>query len=364
MKWENTLWVGTNDQVYFSSDNGISWNSTTLHHVRPSSLNRVNADLFVSGNDQYGYFGVYRSQDNGGSWVRILSTQETNVPKSGFLKIGDTLYVTGFKALYYSDDNGISWTTKLLPHSFNFYHRTYLTNIDGDLFISYGDGILYTPDRGVTWERRNIDFMNHTIIQLSMTNKSIVSYSEFNGVDISNDDGESWKWIPDHDDYRPRQVYAYDNTIFASYLLGIYKSEDEGETWQKIFTLIDDIPGPHGIPDVHLAGWKETLIYCTYKGTFFSNDLGKTWGLWPVTDFDTDSWIFKGFVHGDTVVLVTQEEFFVSTDFGKNWQKRMIPEGLTASYYTITDLLFAESNITMSHSLALQIRRLRYHVET
>jgi photosystem II stability/assembly factor-like uncharacterized protein len=348
LKWGNTLWVGTDDQVYSSPDDGITWNSSTLHSVRPSSLNRVDADLFVSGNDEYGYFGVYRSQDHGTSWMRILSTQETNVPKSGFLKIGETIYITGFKALYYSEDNGISWTIKLLPHSFNFYHRTYLTNIGNDLFISYGDGILYTSDRGETWERRNLDFKNHTVIQLSMTNQSLATLTEFNGLYISKDNGQSWEWVPDHDDYRPRQVYAHDKTIFASYLLGIYKSEDEGQTWQKIFTLTDDIPGPHAIPDVHLAGWKETLIYCTYKGTFFSTDLGKTWDVWPDSDFETDAWIFKGFVHGDTVVLMTQEEFFFTTDFGKNWQKRSVPEGLTASYYTVTDMLFAESQITMS----------------
>ena len=355
LKWENTLWVGTDDQVYSSPDDGVTWNSTTLHNVRPSAINRADDDLFVSGNDEYGFFGVYRSQDNGASWMRILSTQETNVPKSGFLKNDDTIYVTGFKALYYSDDNGISWTIKLLPHSFNFYHRTHLTHIDGDLFISYGDGILYTPDRGETWERRNIDLKNHTIIQFSTTNQSIVNYSEFNGVYISKDDGENWKWIPDHDDYRPRQIYAYDNTIFASYLLGIYKSEDEGETWQKIFTLTDDIPGPHAIPDVHLAGWKQTLIYCTYKGTYISTDLGATWHLWQASDFDTNGWIFKGFVHGDTVVLVSQEEFFFTTDYGKTWLKKRIPEGLISSYYTITDMLFAEAQITMSTLSGLYI---------
>jgi photosystem II stability/assembly factor-like uncharacterized protein len=347
LKWENTLWLGTDSKIYRSTDQGTSW-SPSAPNVRVSSLDSADSHLFVSGNDEYGFFGVYRSANNGASWVQILSTPETNIPVSGFIKIGNTLYVSGFASLYYSDDDGLTWTTQLLPQSFNFNKQTFMTHDGDELFVSYGDGILFTADRGATWERRNIDYKNHTVIQLARTNQSIVSLSEDNGVSISKDDGTSWKWIPDHDPYRPRQIYAHDNTIVVSYLLGLYKSEDEGETWKKIFTLTDDIPGPHAIPDVHLTGWKETLLYSTYKGVYFSKDMGISWDLWPISTFATDSYIVKSFIRGDTAVLVTEKEFFFSTDLGATWKKQIVPEGLSPSYYSVTDMLFDQSYIIMS----------------
>jgi photosystem II stability/assembly factor-like uncharacterized protein len=353
LKWENTLWLGTSSKFYRSTDKGTSW-SPSAPNVVVSSLDSADSYLFVSGNDHNGFFGVYRSGNNGASWVKILSTQETNIPVSGFLKIGNTLYVSGFTSLYYSDDDGLTWTTQLLPESFNFRQQTFMTHVDDELFVSYGDGILFTADRGATWERRNIDYKNHTVIQLSGTNQSIVSLSEDNGVSISRNDGASWKWIPDHDPYRPRQIYAHDNSIVVSYLLGLYKSEDEGETWKKIFTLTDDIPGAHAIPDVYLTGWKETLLYCTYKGVYFSKDMGISWDLWPISNFATDSFIFKSFIKGDTAVLVTEKELFFSTNLGATWKKQILPEGLiVVSYYSITDMLFDESYIMLSTSFGL-----------
>jgi len=352
LKFGNTLWVGTGSKLCSSPDNGTTWRPSNLDII-VSSLDSADGDLFISGNDQYGFFGVYRSADNGSSWIQILSTQETNIPSSGFLKLGNTVYVLGFTSLYYSDDNGTTWTTSLLPHSYNFYQETFMTHIDSELFVSFGDGILSTADRGETWEQRNISYKNHSIIQLAKTNQSIACYSEFNGVYVSKDNGDNWKWIPDHDAYRPRQIYAYDNVIVVSYLLGIYRSDDEGETWQKIFTLTDDISGTHAIPDVHLTGWKDSLIFCTYKGVYFSTDMGTSWDLKPVSTFDTDAYIFKSFFQRDTVVLLTQKEFFYSIDFGKTWQKREIPGGLPSSYYSVTDMLFSKSDMTMSTQFGL-----------
>ena len=348
LKWNNTLWVGTDDNIYSSPDNGTTWNLSSLTNIRASSIDSANGDIFVSGNDLNGFFGVYQSSDNGISWTQILTTQETNILKSGFLQLANSLYVTGFRAIYYSDDNGSTWTTKSLPNSFNFYHQTNLTSVDEELFISSSDGILQTSDRGESWESRNVNYKNHNIIQLTKTNQSIVANSEFNGVYISTDLGNSWEWVPDHENYRPRQVYAFDNTIFVSYLSGIYKSEDDGKTWHKIFTLTDDIPGFHFIPDVHLAGWGKSLIYCTYKGIYFSTDMGSTWDLWPLSDFATDAGILKAFIQEETVVVVTQAEFFVSSNFGKTWQKTKMPDGIIPGYYSITDMVVEGASITMS----------------
>jgi photosystem II stability/assembly factor-like uncharacterized protein len=347
LKVGNRIWIGTDSKVYVSSDNGLTWYSPALPLI-PSGLYTEGDDLYILGNNEYGYFTINKSTDQGASWTQLFQTQETNVASAGFVKLSNDLFISGAFTFYHSADNGLTWSDQTLPPGFTFFAQSFMTAIDNDLFVSYSDGILSSGDKGGTWQRQNIGYSNHTITQLQKTTSAVVSFNEQNGVFVSTDDGSYWEAVHERSLFIPRSIYAYDNTIITCYDLVLYKSVDNGLTWQVLFTLTDDIPGTHFVPVPHLAGSKESLVFCTYKGIYLSKNFGATWNFKPTSSLEADAPLIKSFVHGDTVIAISDKEMFYSIDFGNSWKKKGIPSGITAIYYGITDMIIENSSITMS----------------
>ena len=353
LKFGGTLWIGSGSHLYSSSDNGSTWDKSELNLV-VSGLNNADGDLFVSGNDVYGIFSVYKSSDDGLSWTPLIQTQETNVGVSGFMKAGNEIFISGVTTFYYSADNGLTWVSNLLPMGLAYSKKSFISSIDSNLFISYSDGILLSSDKGATWQKRNAGYRNHTINKLVKTTNAIMTLNETNGVFVSTDMGDHWKGVNDPKLIFARYIYGYDNTLIVSYDLEVYKSVDDGVTWQKIFTLIDDIVGTHFVPVIQLAGSKESLVLCTYKGLYFSENLGATWSFEPKSSFDTDEYLLESFVQQDTVIVLTSKEMFYSTDFGVKWQKKALPNDVNSFPYILTlDMLLSKSSILMSTNSGL-----------
>ena len=130
-----------------------------------------NGDLFASGHE-----GLYRSQDEGETWVNILNI-ETLYPSYEFgdedgIVIGQEgrIFCPLEEAftIYYSDDGGDTWQELSLP----FYIaglRLYSPSNEillcwsGDIVINDND-LFYTLDNGETWNEADMSFMTDEVL--------------------------------------------------------------------------------------------------------------------------------------------------------------------------------------------------------
>ena len=345
LKFGGKLWLGNDSDFYSSSDNGTTWDNTNLN-LQVSGLHTDGAALYASGNNGLGVFTVSRTVDQGASWTTLLTTGENNVALSGFYKSGNEIFVSGASSFYYSDNDGLSWTSKVLPPGFTFYAESSLAYINNELVISYCDGLLFSSDKGMTWSRRNTDFRNHTINKIMNTSTALVSLSETNGVFVSHDKGSHWQAVHDRSSSIPQHIYAYGNAIIMSFGLTVYKSTNDGASWRKIFTL--DITGIYSIPTPHLSGFKQSLVLATHKGIYLSRDMGETWNLKPSSSIGTSDEYLKGFIQQDTVIVMAEKEMFFSPNFGESWQSMKVPDDVITANSFVSDFIFNKSAIMMS----------------
>ncbi len=136
------LYAGTSSGLFFSTDNGGNWSimDNGLPNSKVQALT-INSDgsIFV------GFYadGIYRSSDNGNSWLQV-STMGT---LSLIVKSNDFIYAGTYLGPYRSTDNGATWeeiSNGFIPDGFgNIYVKAFAVNgSNGNIFAGmlYGTG--------------------------------------------------------------------------------------------------------------------------------------------------------------------------------------------------------------------------------
>lgn len=155
----------TSDAVYRSEDNGDSWTkvlqlqslSDTSYSHGPLTFNSqgrifvaVNAGTYY--NTEWVQIGlVYHSNDNGNTWAGSVVTNSriTHLAINSEDKI---FALTEPNEVYRSENNGIQWN-KVSVNSFEPMAIQFIINSNNNLFISNSYCKLYrSQDEGVTWE--------------------------------------------------------------------------------------------------------------------------------------------------------------------------------------------------------------------
>lgn len=195
----------------------------------------------------------------------------------------DHIYVGLSRAIYRSTDNGETWQ----QIDFNFVDNVtclYFSR-NKDLFAGIWGGIFKSSDGGVTWKRVHTcsGTMNVTSI-IDAGNgilfAGITGWMGGGGVYRSDDNGDNWEHIGLDNAYIQSLAIDSKGTLFAgsignfhSYEEGVYKSSDLGETWKfcsysNAMSLVIDA---------------DNILYRTTNydsgpgGMFRSNDEGATW---------------------------------------------------------------------------------------
>lgn len=351
-KLDGILWIGADVfGLRYSLDNGVNWITSTLE-LQVTNISSSEGALYVSGLTDNAHFFVYRSTDKGVTWEQILAEgNDSNTYTSGFFKRGNDIYISTSDRFCYSSDNGVTWNVHpLIPTSY-YYPWTGVVVVDDDVVTSYGNGILVSTDKGASWLRRNVGYRNHVINNVIEVNEAIVTLSFMNGAFMSETSGDVWKPMPDplQSDPYPSHIYGYDDAIIMVYHYNIYRSTDLGETWQNILT--PDVNGLNMINGAHVAGFERSLVATAFKGVYFSRDMGDTWKFVPRTTFGSSNPL-KSYIQHDTVIVLTQDEMFLSTNFGSTWNRKANPE-LPVQNVSINNILIDGSTLTMATGVGI-----------
>lgn len=293
----NVFICNTDIGLMKSSDGGKSWSSTTHKNgvprswenstywlaFDPSIKNKVWAamtgvhdlprpKMFRNRSVKTYKGGVVLSEDGGKTWkttsegigegavVHLLLDEISN-------KDSRTLYACVFgKGVYKSVDGGKTWSQKNngIKGDEPFAWRISRREKDGALFLvvcrrsddgsigNAGDGAIYRSDDGAeTWKEITmpegtngpmhivIDDENDSRLLLSAwgrTTEGKFSPDENGGIYVSDNDGNSWKNVMQHDQHIHDITYDKRNkTYYACGFNGsAYRSGDRGNTWTRI----------------------------------------------------------------------------------------------------------------------------------
>lgn len=222
---------------YRSSDFGETWNMGNM----AGSPYFFNNFLFVYKTNM----GNYRSADNGATWqfINDLGTL------TSFSSMGTTLFarITCCDVLYYSNDNGDTWTTCTYTGATGQLSSVLsMTNDGTNLYAgTLLSGVLKSVDNGVNWNETGLP--TAVPVRAVATNGTYVFAGTSNyyedpnifpvGIYRSGDNGISWTLVNSGLGSMDIGSLVFNGTdLYAGTKAGVYKSSNNGDSW----TLFND----------------------------------------------------------------------------------------------------------------------------
>ena len=271
--WKNEYFLSTNDGLFTSLNQGLTWNSRTgdLNAAQIVSL-AANGNYVFAGTDNN---GMFRYDKNSGNWSEINMGLDALNAK----RVDDILI------------------------------------LNGKLVIATGGGIYASFDWGENWYRTFDPGINLSTQVLTENNGVLVTAVNTVGLFQSNDAGETW--------IKKNNSGLSVNTSYASILFNdsfivlsthdadLFISEDMGDNWTRISI-------PSGFNFTYDLDYKEGVLYAaTNNGLKVSEDLGQSWAAYNsdsrlLTDIEFD---------GDNLYAVGEFGAFISSLEEKKWHE-------------------------------------------
>jgi len=314
----------------------LKWRS-----IGPYRGGRANAIAGVVGDDRTYYAGY----TGGGVWKTTDAGQNWKNLSDGYFTVGSI----GAIAVSQSDPNVVVVGTG--EHAVR------------GVMTSYGNGVYQSTDAGKSWNHLGLEGTRHIAnVIIHPTNYDVMYVaaqgavhgpSQERGVYKSMDGGKSWDkklYIDENtgisslvmDPTNPRNLYAatWQHRRYPWKVesggpgCAIYKSTDEGETWNKIMTGLPDTIGKIGL-SVSAADPNRVFAIVEAKkseaGLYRSDDGGNSWELLSTNQLITArSWYYME-VFADPnnrdVVYVLNAPLMRSIDGGKTFESMRVIHG-------------------------------------
>lgn len=286
---------------------------------------------------------------------------ESNVINE-LLTVGNTVWVATGGTLSRTDDLGNSWTiydksdgigrggiSKITERNGVVWLATIIDSSFAGSTVYAGGGLTWSDDFGETWHYipqpiDSADITEYKPIKttienltwdIALTDSSIWIASWGGGIRMSEDGGQSWILITvDGQPFSPGTNFSHmgfsivydENAIWAGTGGGIFKTTDNGETWERFNHRENNIPG-NWIRDLTVQFVDDKKIIwasCAEtdgsdptetRGITKSEDNGKTW----ISMLEGEFAHSFGFESSGAVYVATDNGMFKSLDFGETW---------------------------------------------
>ncbi len=191
-----------------------------------SALAYANNGNLVAGT----YGSVFYSEDNGDTWNH--STDNPQDVNDIAVAADGTMYAANWY-LWKSEDNGVSWN--LLSSEKSFQH-VFVTSNNTILGGTNSEGIFKSTDGGVNWTEVNHGLSNPTNARVmafaESADHSTIYVSVANqGIYKSTDGGDNWTSIATYNDVHSLFVTSTDTLYVGNFSDGIYCTGDHGDSW-------------------------------------------------------------------------------------------------------------------------------------
>lgn len=147
------LIAGTDKGVFFSNDNGITWNQKNN-----GLTNKTVYSIVVNGTDIFigtGGSGVFLSTDNAETWKPVNKGMSNSDVRSLFYKGSNIFAGTEMDGVFISSDNGKNWQS-INSGLTNSPFRT-IIEYAGSIYVgTNGSGLFRTFNNGLQWTKTNV----------------------------------------------------------------------------------------------------------------------------------------------------------------------------------------------------------------
>jgi photosystem II stability/assembly factor-like uncharacterized protein len=243
---EKRLWLGAaGGGVWFTADGGHTWTpqwhseeslnigSLAIDPHKPDTLycGTGEANLSV---DSYPGVGLFKTEDGGHTWKRIAEARDGTVPP----RIG-TIAIDPFVPDH------------IMVGGIGYEHSSPARSAHGGLYSSHDGGRTWRLDQRILAGRYWCHSIVFSATETGVVFAAVTANGTASGLYRSADGGQTWKQLtaglPPPDQFgraalavspsHPKRIYA----IAADYLskhhdkvLGVFRSDDEGTTWQPV----------------------------------------------------------------------------------------------------------------------------------
>jgi photosystem II stability/assembly factor-like uncharacterized protein len=181
--------------VYLSSDLGNTWSISDSGIAINENIHIVlshKSYVFAGTADNVNMNGIFRSSDNGQSWVAV----NAGLPPSTFYSLasnGQDIY-TGAGEVYRSTDDGLNWfsASNGLPVVGIISLATQGSKVYAGTFSS---GIYYSNDNGENWTNISGGVPPVGIWSLVLADTALFVAAIGSGIYLTQNDGISWSWV-------------------------------------------------------------------------------------------------------------------------------------------------------------------------
>lgn len=292
-KWENVGLSGEGDiqQIAISSNDSIfatSYGKVYRYSESQSQWLTVDegytaAYVLLVKSDNIIFVGSYhsikRSLDGGKTWAVAANGVANVAVKALALDSDGGIYTGGYNntdgsknGLFYSDDNGDSWTNiGLVGESIG----SIAVNAIGTIFVGTTNGVFRSTDNGDNWDAVNTGLIYTNITDLLIDENGHVFASDLNrGVFTSTDDGDNWteinngigsKYVNCLSQKNPG-VFVAASTASSQ---GVYQTNNSGTQWYN-----------YGLQDTAVSTLAVNSQKAIYAGTPF--------GVYRINDVATN----------------------------------------------------------------------------
>ncbi|MCX7778840.1 MAG: YCF48-related protein [Patescibacteria group bacterium] len=282
--------------LWISKDKGETWQQKvampTLSGLK--QLNDLNITLLVFDpqDSQTIYLGgenagLYFSYDNGESWQEVTKLPKVTINALAVdPKAKNIVYAAIGHRIFKTTDCCRSWKEIYLDVPRVTINALAIDSENSKkILVGLADGrLIKSEDGGVNWKLLN-DFKNG-IKQILFNNKDpriIYLGTLTNGLFRSDDGGNSWQKVEGLENFPGSQNYKYGlfnqtkkDALFILTEAGFFRSDEEGKNWQGYQLLTK--PGQAKIYSFAINPKNPDEIYYATENTFYkSNNGGRTW---------------------------------------------------------------------------------------
>ena len=321
----STLFAGTSyDGVYKSTDNGSNWSpaNTGMGPKDVRAVTATNSSTLIAGTH---YVAMYRSTDLGASWNKSVTGFPAGISILSLLGSESGIYAGTRDGVYRTENNGNSWIKLTgVNDTINYSTVWALCEKDGDIyastFLQFNTTVYKTTDKGLTWTRSGTGLpADLTFIKgLATSGENIIAGTD-EGIYYSTDKGTNWLQANGPTQFI-ESIAASGNFVYAAIpsASGVYRSLDNGVNWILSLQSTVDYVDVAAIDDYAFAG-------AFFDGARYSSNNGSTWNASIGFPFETS--VFALGPVGEGIVLA-------GTDQAPNWIYSSVNYGVSFAPYS------------------------------